>query len=146
MKKDVYDDIGGHLFSKSPILFVVLFLISSVLDASCPATTPWTAPVNLSNSGGVTSNIFSAATSAGFMAVWADSSNNAHYSFSTDGITWQTGLVTPAQGDVASVSDVFVAGNATGFMVTWMDSSNNGWSSFSADNGSSWSASNSNKS
>ena len=104
------------------------------------ATTPWSTPVNLSNSGNITSNIFSAATSAGFMAVWADSSNNAHYSFSSDGVSWQSGLVTPAQGNVASSSDVFVAGNATGFIVTWMDSSNNAWSSFSTNNGISWSA------
>ena len=127
-------------FFKKSFLFVVLSLVSPVLDASCPDTTPWSTPVNLSNSGIVTSDVFSAATSAGFMAVWADSSNNAHYSFSSDGATWQSGLVTPAQGDVASNSDVFVAGNATGFLVTWMDSSNNAWSSFSADNGNSWSA------
>ena len=120
-------------------MFIVLVLASSLLDASCPTTTPWSTPVNLSDSGGVTSNIFSAATSAGFMAVWVDSSNNAHYSFSADGATWHGGLVPPAQGNVASTSDVFVAGNATGFMVTWIDDSNNGWSSFSANNGTSWS-------
>ena len=127
-------------FLKKIFLVVVLSLISSRLNAmSCPATTPWTTPVKLSNSGDITSNIFSAATAAGFMAVWADGSNNAHYSFSPDGITWQTGLVTSAEGDVASSSDVFVAGNDAGFMVTWIDSSNNGWSSFSTNNGSSWS-------
>jgi hypothetical protein len=131
---------GEHLFSKSPILLIVLFLISSNLDAmSCPATTPWTTPINLSNSGIVTSNIFSAGTADGFMAVWADSSNNAYYSFSTDGSTWQTGLITPAQGDVFSGSNVFIAGNTTGFIVTWVDNSNNAWSCFSTDNGSSWS-------
>ncbi len=138
---------GGRLFSKSLILLVTLFFISSRLNTmSCPATTPWTTPINLSNSGVITSNIFSAATSAGFMAVWADSSNNAYYSFSTDGFTWQTGLITPAQGDVSSGSNVFIAGNTTGFIVTWVDNSNNAWSSFSTDNGTSWSDRNSNKS
>jgi hypothetical protein len=126
-------------FIINSILLGVLSLVSSVLYASCPSTTPWSAPVNVSNSGGITSNIFSAATSAGFMAVWADSSNNAHYSFSSDGVTWQSGLVSPAEGDVAAASDVFVAGNATGFVVTWMDSFNNAWSSFSTNNGVNWS-------
>ncbi len=126
-------------FFKKSFLCVVLSLMSPVLGSSCPDTTPWSAPVNVSNSGNVTSSIFSAATSAGFMAVWADSSNNANYSFSSDGASWQSGLVTPAVGDVAPSSDVFVAGNASGFLVAWMDSSNNGWSSFSANNGSSWS-------
>lgn len=120
-------------------LFIILLLAPSLLHASCPTTTPWSTPVNLSNSGDVCSNIFSAATSAGFMAVWADSSNNAHYSFSTNGITWHSGLVSAAQGNVASSSDVFVAGNSTGFMLTWMDSSNNAWSSFSTDHGNTWS-------
>lgn len=119
--------------------FFVLLLVSPLLHGSCPTTTPWGAPVKLSTSGNITSNIFSAATSAGFMAVWADVSNNANYSFSSDGITWQSGLVTAAEGDVAPASDVFVAGNNTGFIVTWIDSSNNGWSSFSSDNGGSWS-------
>ncbi|MBY0109490.1 MAG: hypothetical protein K2X90_00015 [Candidatus Babeliaceae bacterium] len=132
---------GGLLFRQSAIFLVVLFFISSKLDAmSCPATTPWATPINLSNSGIVTSGIFSAGTAAGFMAVWADSSNNAHYNFSTDGSTWQTGLITPAQGDVSSGSNVFIAGNATGFIVTWVDNSNNAWSCFSTDNGNSWSA------
>ena len=72
-----------YTFLKKSFLFVVLSLVTAILDGSCPPTTPWSTPVNLSNSGGITSNIFSAATSAGFMAVWADSSNNAHYSFST---------------------------------------------------------------
>ncbi len=126
---------------KKNCLPIFLCLMASQLGAmSCPDTTPWSAPVNLSNSGAVTSDIFSAATSAGFMAVWADSSNNANYSFSTDGLTWQTGLVTAAEGDVLSNSDVFVAGNATGFLVVWVDASNNGWSSFSTDNGATWSA------
>ena len=124
-------------FFKSILL---VFLFFSIIDASCPDTTPWSTPVNLSTSGDVTSGIFSAATSAGFMAVWADSSNNAHYSFSSDGLTWQSGLVTSAEGNVATGSDVFVAGNDTGFMVAWMDGSNNAWSSFSADNGATWSA------
>jgi hypothetical protein len=122
------------------ILCIGLFLNISLSYASCPSTTPWSTPVDLSDSGLVTSNIFSAATSAGFMAVWADSSNNAHYSFSTDGLTWQTGLINPAAGNVAPVSDVFVAGNASGFIVTWIDSANNAFSSFSTNNGVTWSA------
>ena len=72
--------------------------------------------------------------------VWADSANNAHYSFSANGASWQTGLVTPAQGDVASGANIFIAGNTSGFIVTWVDNANNAWSSFSTDNGSSWSA------
>ncbi len=120
-------------------LLVAFCFFSSLLDAACAPTTPWAVPVNISNSGNITSNIFSAATPAGFMAVWADSSNNANYSFSPDGITWHGGLVGPAQGEVASSSDVFVAGNSVGFIVTWIDSSNNGWSSFSADSGTTWS-------
>ncbi|MGB8467376.1 MAG: hypothetical protein WCE21_00065 [Candidatus Babeliales bacterium] len=130
---------ASTVFNNSSLLFVLL-LVSSLLDASCPPITPWTPPVNVSSSGGVTSNIFSAATAAGFMAAWADSANNAHYSFSTNGVTWQSGVVSAAQGNVASNSDVFVAGNGTGFMVTWMDSSNNAWSSFSTNNGATWSA------
>lgn len=125
------------IFSKN-FLFLFLLLTSS-LDALCPAVTPWTTPVNLSNCGCVTSNIFSAATSAGFMVVWADSANNAHYNFSTNGTSWKTGLVTAAQGQVASDSDVFVGGNNTGFMAVWMDNANNAWSSFTINNGTSWS-------
>lgn len=135
------EKIGRLLFLKKSCLLVFLLFISSRLDAmSCPSVTPWSTPINLSNSGIVTSGIFSAGTSAGFMAVWADSSNNAHYSFSSNGSTWQTGLITPAQGDVSSGSNVFIAGNATGFIVTWVDNSNNAWSCFSINNGSSWSA------
>ena len=126
-------------FLKNTILLGILSLVSSILNASCPTVTPWSTPFNLSNSGSITSNIFSAGTAAGFMAAWADSSNNAHYSFSSDGLTWQSGLVSSAEGDVASSSDVFVAANSTGFIVTWMDSSNNAWSSFSTNNGVSWS-------
>lgn len=124
---------------KNTIMFSVLSILAVPVQASCPATTPWTDPVNLSISGGVTSNIFSAASSAGFMAVWADSSNRAHYSFSADGQSWSQGLVSAAASNVASNSDVFVGANADGFVVTWIDSSNNGWSSFSADQGASWS-------
>ena len=69
------------------------------------------------------------------MVVWADAANNAHYSFSSNGMTWSSGLVSAAQGDVASVSDVFVAGNGARFVVTWIDSSNNGWSSSTINNG-----------
>lgn len=124
---------------KKGFLFIALLTMISLLNASCPDT-PWSIPVNISNSGDVTTNIFSAATDAGYMAVWADGSNNAHYSFSSDGSTWSSGLVTPAIGNVATLSDVFVAGNNTGFIVTWMDSSNDAWSSFSDDNGSTWSS------
>lgn len=120
-------------------LFVILLLASSLVRASCAATTPWNTPAQLSNSGDITSNVFSAAALAGFMAVWADSANNAHYSFSSDGATWQTGLITPAEGDLAASSDVFVAGNGQGFLVAWIDSANNGWSSFTADHGTTWS-------
>ena len=127
------------IFIKNTI-FILGLVLPSMVGASCPTITPWSAPVNLSNSSTITSNIFSAANSAGFMAVWADSSNNAHYSFSTDGLTWQTGLITPAEGNVAASSDVFVAANSTGFVVTWIDSSNNAFSSFSANNGISWGA------
>lgn len=132
----------GMIFDREQfnvIFCIFLFLTPSLLDASCPDVTPWTVPVALSSGGNVTSGVFSAGTAAGFMAVWADSTNNAHYSFSADGITWQSGDITSATGDVASSSDIFVAGNATGFIVTWMDSSNNAWSSFSANNGASWS-------
>lgn len=120
-------------------LYIVLPLILSRINSACPEITPWSAPVNISNSGIVTSNVFSAGTPTGFMAVWADSANNAHYSFSPDGVTWHTGLISPAEGDVAPSSDIFVAGNSTGFLVTWIDSANNGWSSFSANNGTYWS-------
>jgi len=129
-----------QIASRNFFLCLALSTLSSIIHTSCPSTTPWSAAVNISNSGGITSNIFSAATTAGFMAVWADSSNNALYSFSSDGIHWQTGFVTAAQGNVAPSSDVFVAGNATGFLVTWIDSANNGWSSFSSNNGGSWSS------
>lgn len=120
-------------------LCAVLFLFSITLNASCPDTTPWTPPVRLSDICHATSNIFSAATSAGFMAVWADTVQKAHYSFSSDGITWNGGLITPAANNVATNSDIFVAGNSTGFIVTWMDGDNNPWSSFTADNGATWS-------
>jgi hypothetical protein len=123
-----------HLF------YGVFTLVSASLSGSCPSTTPWSAPVKLSTTGDLTSNVFSAGNGAGFMVVWVDGANNAHYSFSSDGVAWASGLVTAAEGDVASNSDVFVAANATGFMVTWIDNSNNGWSSFSANNGASWSA------
>ncbi len=126
-------------FLKNFFLFLILLLTSSLSYALCPATTPWTTPVNLSNSGNITSNIFSAGTPAGFMAVWADAANNAHYSFSNNGTTWTSGLITSAEGHVAPASDVFAGGNATDFMVTWMDNANNAWSSFSTDNGTSWS-------
>ena len=126
---------------RKSLLLVVASAASALSHAMCPTITPWSAPVNLSQSGNLTSNVFSAATSAGFMTVWADSSNNGHYSFSADGLTWSSGLITTAT-DVLATSDVFVAGNDTGFMVTWIDSSNNGWSSFSADNGNNWSVAN----
>ena len=127
---------------KQSILLVVLALIASRVDAMCPTTTPWTAPVQLTTTGIVVGDVVSAATAAGFMATWADSSGNAHYSFSSDGVAWQSGLIPPAAGAVASNVDVFVAGNATGFLATWVDNSgsNNGWSSFTADNGATWSA------
>ena len=121
------------------LFLVALALACSLLQASCPTTTPWSTPVNLSISGDATSNIFSAATANGFMSVWADAANNAHYSFSKDGVSWNSGLVSSAQGNVASVSDVFVAGNNQGFLVAWMDSLNNAWSSFTINNGVSWS-------
>jgi hypothetical protein len=73
------------------------------------------------------------------MAVWIDSANTAHYSFSSNGTIWKKGLISSSQGNVANQSDVFVAGNATGFVVTWVDNANNAWSSFSSNNGSSWS-------
>lgn len=119
-------------------LFVLLLIISRV-HASCPSTTPWSTPVQLTNTGAVTSNIYSAGNSAGFMVVWADGSNNAQYSFSSDGTMWNGGLITPTEGNVATNSDIFVAGNGTGFVATWIDNANNGWSSFSADNGATWS-------
>ncbi len=124
---------------KKSFLYSILVLSAAHGLASCPDTIPWSSPVNLSASGCVASGVFSAATSAGFMIVWADDSNNAHYSFSKNGTTWLSGLIPAAQGNIASNSDVFVAGNATGFIVTWMDNSNNAWSSFSANNGQSWS-------
>jgi hypothetical protein len=120
-------------------LLIILILIASRIDAMCPATTPWTTPVQLTNTADVVSDVVSAATSAGFMATWADASGNAHYSFSADGVTWQSGLIPPAAANVGSNVDVFVAGNDTGFLATWVDSSNNGWSSFTADNGNTWS-------
>lgn len=131
--------VNQYFLAKKYTALNVLLLISGLSYASCPPVTPWSSAINLSSSGAVTSNIFSAGTSAGFMVVWADSSNNANYSFSTNGLTWQSGLVTPAAGHVATDSDVFVAGNATGFVVTWMDSSNNAFSSFSTNNGATWS-------
>ena len=120
-------------------IFIMLVLIASEIDAMCPATTPWTMPVQLTNTSNVISDVVSAGTTAGFMAVWVDSYNNAHYSFSSYGSTWQSGLITPAQGDVGSDVDVFVAGNDTGFLATWVDNYGNAWSTFSADNGNSWS-------
>lgn len=125
--------------ARATSLLIVLVFMSSAAEPSCPDTTAWGTPVQLSTSGDITSNIFVAGTSAGFMAVWVDDANNAHYSFSSNGATWQGGLISPAQGQVASTSDVFVAGNAAGFMVTWIDGSNDAWSSFSADNGENWS-------
>lgn len=119
-------------------LSILLFSMPA-MRASCPSTTPWSSPAQLSNAGGITSNIFSAANQTGFMAVWADSSNNAHYSFSADGLIWTTGLVDPAEGEVAAASDVFVGANASGFVATWIDGANDAWSSFSADNGATWS-------
>ncbi len=112
-------------------LSILLFSMPA-MRASCPSTTPWSSPAQLSNAGGITSNIFSAANQTGFMAVWADSSNNAHYSFSADGLIWTTGLVDPAEGEVAAASDVFVGANASGFVATWIDGANDAWSSFSA--------------
>jgi hypothetical protein len=124
---------------RSSFLFLFLLMPSLIQAMSCPTTSPWSAPIQLSTSNDLTSGAFSAATAAGFMAVWADGANNAVYSFSTDGLTWQSGLISPAQGNVVSGSNVFIAGNATGFLVSWVDSSANGWSTFTADNGSSWS-------
>jgi hypothetical protein len=121
-------------------LLIILILITSRIDAMCPATSPWTAPVQLTTTGDVVSDVVSAATAAGFMATWADSSNNAHYSFSSDGVTWQSGLIPSVTANVGSGIDVFVAGNATGFLVAWADGLGNGWSSFTADNGNTWSA------
>lgn len=121
------------------LCLTLLFLSSPSLNASCPTTTPWSDAVQLTVSADISSNIFSAGTSAGFMAVWADSSNNAHYSFSANGIAWQDGSITSATGNVATNSDVFVAGNSSGFMAAWMDSSNDAWSSFTTDNGATWS-------
>lgn len=120
------------------LLLISVFFVCPLLEASCPSSTPWSTATTISSSGNVTSNVFSAATLVGYMAVWADASNNAHYSFSPDGRAWNSGLIPPAQGNVASASDVFVAGNATGFIVTWMDSANNAWSSFSSTTGSTW--------
>ncbi|CAM6000396.1 unnamed protein product [Sphagnum balticum] len=149
-KNSVLQDFPMRLYARSSkigisslkksLMFVSLLLTGSLSYASCAPTTLWSTPVDLSNSGGITSAVYSAATAAGFMAVWADSANNAHYSFSADGTTWASGLISSATTTVASNSDVFVAGNNTGFMATWIDSANNGWSSFSADKGTSWSA------
>lgn len=119
-------------------LFLMMVLIASKIDAMCPATTPWTTPVQLTNTPNVANAIFSAATSAGYMAVWTDTLQNANYSFSSDGITWQGGVISPAAGQV--VSNVFVAANETGFLVSWVDSAKDGWTSFSADNGTTWSS------
>lgn len=132
-------DLYKKSLQKNRFVFLLFLLTLSTLDASCPATTPWSAPVALSNAGNITSDVFCAATTAGFMATWEDTSNNAHYSFSSNGTSWQTGLITPAQGNVAASTNIFVAGNDTGFVATWTDSSNNAWSSFSSDNGQSWS-------
>ncbi len=126
-------------FLKKSFLFIVLFLLAARLDGMCPTTTPWTTPAQLTDSGIVISDVVSAATSAGFMVVWVDSSNSANYSFSTDGSTWQSGLITPAAGDVGSNVDVFVAGNANGFLATWVDGYGNAWSTFTANNGNTWS-------
>jgi len=112
------------------------------MQASCPTTTPWSSPAVLSNNPGtIESGIFSAATSAGFMAAWSDNASNAHYSFSSDGIHWQSDVISTATflANSSPYSDVFVAGNDTGFMVAWVDDSGNGWSNFSTDNGNSWS-------
>ena len=84
------------MFLRKSSLLVVISFASSLLHAMCPTTTPWSTPVQLTTSSDVTSNVFSAATSAGFMAVWADSTNNGHYSFSPDGLTWSSGLITTA--------------------------------------------------
>ena len=123
-------------------LFLTISIIASFSTLLC-ASAPWTTPAQLTTAGNITSNVFSSATSAGFMAVWADAANNGHYSFSNDGVTWKTGSITSAAGNVASTSDIFVAGNSTGFMVTWMDGANNAWSSLSTNNGTTWSAPNS---
>ncbi len=132
---------GTSPLLKRSFLFIVLLLIASRLDAmSCPSTTPWSTPINLSDSGIVISDVVSAGTAAGFMVAWVDSYNTAHYSFSSDGSTWQTGLITPALGDVGPNVDVFLAGNASGFLATWVDGYGNAWSSFTTDNGTNWSA------
>jgi len=127
-------------FFKESVLFVVISLVAVNIDAMCPTTSPWTTPVQLTTTGIVVGDVVSAGNSAGFMATWADSSNNANYSFSSDGVTWQSGLIPPALANVGANIDVFVAGNATGFLVAWADGLGNGWSSFTADNGNTWSA------
>ncbi len=124
---------------KNKLSFIALLLGLSLANTILSGATPWSAPVALSNTGLVTSNVFSAATNAGYMAVWAQGTN-AYYSFSTDGASWHTGAITSATADVVNPSDVFVAGNNNGFIVTWIDASNNGWSSFTSNNGQNWSA------
>lgn len=116
---------------KKSFLFFVLTLSSAKIFTSCPDTTPWSTPVNLSNTGQVRSITISAGTSAGFMTTWRNNSA-AESVFSSNGTTWGS-----PQSIVGSGvnSDVWVAGNSNGFVATWGNGSN-GFSKFY--NGSSW--------
>ena len=75
-------------FFKHSFLMSIWLLGNHIIVGSCPSATPWTTPVALTRAGNVTSNIYSAATPAGFMAVWSDSANNGYYAFSSSVSAW----------------------------------------------------------